>query len=371
MQVPFTMHDPGTRPGLQGQTLISFGQPDMDRIFGGGVALGQIILIIEDGVSSHHVSLQRYFLGEGVACGQKSLVINCSNLKRDEISIPALLDKKQSDEVRKMEAQSSDKTKDQEEEGQQLRIAWQYKRYIGNKSSGSQAFTQTKQSSSSQPISFKRKNALQSGIAKEWCHVFDLSKQMHQKDQLFKDNQPESVSLQSISFNQKINQFVELVSSIKDMRHPHSVGRIIISSLGNPFNQEFSDSYLLRLLLVLRSMVRDSRCTALLTCPLSLFSRDTQIRAQHLADKIVQLLPLQDDSQVYKLSPDQQNCVGLMKLIGLRDQFFVLRQRRRRLRIDHVEIDPDAEFGGGQEQQKQMQNVPGAMCSGPVSKIDF
>lgn len=62
--------DPGTRPGLYGQTLISSGHAELDKILGGGLPLGSLLLLLEDGSSRHHATLLRYFLGEGAACGQ-------------------------------------------------------------------------------------------------------------------------------------------------------------------------------------------------------------------------------------------------------------------------------------------------------------
>jgi elongator complex protein 4 len=62
--------DPGTRPGLHGQTLVSTGHPDLDRHLGGGLPLGSLLLLLEDGWSGHGTTLLRYFLAEGAACGQ-------------------------------------------------------------------------------------------------------------------------------------------------------------------------------------------------------------------------------------------------------------------------------------------------------------
>ena len=62
--------DPGTRPGLHGQTLVSSGHADLDRLLGGGLPLGSLLLLLEDGWSGHHATLLRYFLAEGSACGQ-------------------------------------------------------------------------------------------------------------------------------------------------------------------------------------------------------------------------------------------------------------------------------------------------------------
>lgn len=67
---PYACADPGTRPGLHGQTLVSSGHADLDRLLGGGLPLGSLLLLLEDGWSGHHATLLRYFLAEGAACGQ-------------------------------------------------------------------------------------------------------------------------------------------------------------------------------------------------------------------------------------------------------------------------------------------------------------
>ena len=66
----FPRADPGTRPGMHGQTLLSSGHADLDRLLGGGLPLGSLLLLLEDGWSGHHTTLLRYFRAEGAACGQ-------------------------------------------------------------------------------------------------------------------------------------------------------------------------------------------------------------------------------------------------------------------------------------------------------------
>jgi hypothetical protein len=64
------MQLPGTRPGPHGLTLISTGHSELDKILGGGLPLGFLLLVLEDGTSGHHITLLKYFLAEGAACGQ-------------------------------------------------------------------------------------------------------------------------------------------------------------------------------------------------------------------------------------------------------------------------------------------------------------
>lgn len=57
----------GTKPGLHAQTLVSTGQADMDRLLGGGLPLGCLLVILEDSFSRHHETFLRssYFPFEG------------------------------------------------------------------------------------------------------------------------------------------------------------------------------------------------------------------------------------------------------------------------------------------------------------------
>ena len=60
----------GTRPGLSGQTLVSTGLADFDKLLGGGIPLGTVTLVLEDSYTQHHATLLRYFLAEGAAHNQ-------------------------------------------------------------------------------------------------------------------------------------------------------------------------------------------------------------------------------------------------------------------------------------------------------------
>ncbi|KAL4434654.1 hypothetical protein ABPG77_002777 [Micractinium sp. CCAP 211/92] len=114
--------DPGTRPGLYGQTLVSSGHPDLDRLLGGGLPLGSLQLLLEDGWSGHHATLLRYFLAEGAACGQ-SVLLAAAHAPAGGLAafVPA--------QLRAGRAADKDEEEGQEEEFK-LRIAWQYRRYI-------------------------------------------------------------------------------------------------------------------------------------------------------------------------------------------------------------------------------------------------
>lgn len=56
---------------MHSQTLISTGLADLDRILGGGLPLGALLLVLEDAYSPHGSTLLQYFIAEGIACGHK------------------------------------------------------------------------------------------------------------------------------------------------------------------------------------------------------------------------------------------------------------------------------------------------------------
>eukprot|EP00884_Botryococcus_braunii_P004559 jgi/Botrbrau1/14103/Bobra.182_3s0046.1 len=156
--------DPTTRPGPRGQTLISTGIPDFDRLLGGGLPLGCVLLLIEEGPSPHADNLIRHFVAQGVACGHRTLWI-VPQLPPEGPSqlLPALSSGKSTSHASQKAA-----VKTSEDEEVKLRIAWQYEQYMKKPV---------------QPASHvgSREEAGESGTpvpAARWCHQFDMSKSM-------------------------------------------------------------------------------------------------------------------------------------------------------------------------------------------------
>ena len=71
---------PGTRPGLHGLTLVSTGQAELDRLLGGGLPLGTVMVILEDAFTQHHVTFLKS-------------VLSCSHHKIDTISLVGAMSK--------------------------------------------------------------------------------------------------------------------------------------------------------------------------------------------------------------------------------------------------------------------------------------
>eukprot|EP00882_Tetradesmus_deserticola_P019140 GHRQ01020588.1.p1 GENE.GHRQ01020588.1~~GHRQ01020588.1.p1 ORF type:complete len:250 (+),score=18.12 GHRQ01020588.1:591-1340(+) len=75
--------DLGTRPGLHGQVLISTGLAGLDRLLGGGLPLGSILLLLEDSNSQQHLNLIKCFMAEGICCKHSVAWVTAQKLSPD------------------------------------------------------------------------------------------------------------------------------------------------------------------------------------------------------------------------------------------------------------------------------------------------
>jgi elongator complex protein 4 len=86
-RTPARAGDAGTRPGLHGQLLLSTGLAGLDRLLGGGLPLGCVLLVLHDvDARTHASSLERCFMGEGVACGHNIAWISTDNRVPDDVA---------------------------------------------------------------------------------------------------------------------------------------------------------------------------------------------------------------------------------------------------------------------------------------------
>ncbi|KAL3163287.1 hypothetical protein ABBQ32_009682 [Trebouxia sp. C0010 RCD-2024] len=155
----------GIRPGLSGQTLVSTGLADFDKLLGGGLPLTTVTLLLEDSYTQHHSTLIKYFLAEGAANNQ---ALHWSAGHKAHASEARTLPQ-QVNHVPKEDAID----KQQENEEVQLRIAWQYRRYIKSK----QRAAASNRSAAAGRTNPKVKTGTAAlGNVREWCHNYDLTK---------------------------------------------------------------------------------------------------------------------------------------------------------------------------------------------------
>ncbi|CAI9293551.1 unnamed protein product [Lactuca saligna] len=111
---------PGLKYGPNGTIFLSSGIPDLDKILGGGFHLRSLVMIMEDTEAPHHMLLLRTFMSQGLVHNQ--LVLYASPVKNPRAflgSLPTTLVPK------------DDKSRNTDAEQKDLRIAWQYKKYLG------------------------------------------------------------------------------------------------------------------------------------------------------------------------------------------------------------------------------------------------
>lgn len=148
----------GTKPFLNGQTLVSSGVSELDAALGGGLLVRSLNLVEttpppSDGTSSSlgaagsdilAVDLLRYFVAEGVADGKQRVAVaapDAADFVNEQLPLELSLAQRQ---VKQQLAETDDAA---------LTIAWQYGKYNQQKQKEGQRF----------------------------CHSFDLSREMHRE----------------------------------------------------------------------------------------------------------------------------------------------------------------------------------------------
>ncbi|GBF90991.1 hypothetical protein Rsub_03846 [Raphidocelis subcapitata] len=193
-------------------------------------------------------------------------------------------------------------------------------------------------------------------------------------------------------------------------RCPSQVGRLVLQSLGSGAQLEWggggggggggeaAEADLLQAVARLRLAAQDAPCATLVTCPAGLLSPACAARLQRLCDGVLAVQALADDSEVYRLIPDQASAVALLQVRRLPsnalarprpvdEPLFVVRASRRRgLALAPFEVDVDAEqrqqerqqqrggSGGGGGGGKAGGGAAALLCAGPAAAakvLDF
>eukprot|EP00891_Asterochloris_glomerata_P010007 jgi/Astpho2/10007/fgenesh1_pg.00153_%23_24_t len=173
----------GTRPGLLGQTLISTGHADLDRLLGGGLPLGCVLLVLEDAWTPHGTTLLKHFAAEGAAWGHRLLWAR--GRAGASVKLPKLVVGKGAGEDDQKQEVEADKF--------QLRIAWQYRRYIKSRQRQAESAAEAAKLSARQEGSAKAASASKpAATAWDWCHQFDLTQQTPLEETPLQNSQAEA-----------------------------------------------------------------------------------------------------------------------------------------------------------------------------------
>jgi elongator complex protein 4 len=435
------------------------GHPDVDRLLGGGLPLGAVLLVVEGDASSRaHLPLLRCFLAEGVACGHDARwVVARAPAGGVAGFLPARAPPEGEADGRgrgKGAAGAAGATaresstdggggggKGDGDDGDGLQIAWQYRKYLRNPGSAAPVPTSTaanasSRSSASSSSAFVRRSgggssgggggssssAVEAGIGRAWCHAHDLSRPMGHEALAAAARLPSSSpsaeaagpllpSLETVecaagggkgpvaaACSAAVAFFEgppgrEAGEEAAGARAPQpalalalprppvtKVRRLLVQSLGSldwlppppsspsaPSAPPLLEAQVVRAVLRLRQAAQRPSpptcgCCAVVSVDPHLLSPSALARLVHACDAAVRVAPLPDDAPAAALLPDAPSAVALLQLLkapsaalqrqpAVDDRLFVLRSRRRTVRVTPVEVDPDAEAaaaaGGG------------------------
>ncbi|KVH89841.1 elongator complex protein 4 isoform X1 [Cynara cardunculus var. scolymus] len=274
---------PGLKYGPNGTIFLSSGVPDLDKILGGGFHLGSLVMIMEDTEAPHHMLLLRNFMSQGLVHNQPILYASPSTNPRAFLgTLPTMLVSK------------DDRSRNTDAEQKDLRIAWQYKKYLGE----------------NKPHIEERDGKV------EYCNEFDLRKPIEKH--LIMGNRVECISLLDCSslagFRNSCSKFLSQLPRYDG--NITSAGRIAIQSLCAPQCEYFDKEWdMLSFIRSLKSMVRSSNAVAFLTFPASLVSPSVSKRWQHLADTLLSVKAIPDeDKELANLLTGYQDMLGLLSV---------------------------------------------------------
>ncbi|XP_068658305.1 elongator complex protein 4 [Aristolochia californica] len=279
---------PGIKHGANGSNLVSSGIADLDKILGGGLSLGTVVMIMEDPEAPHHLLLLRNFMSQGMVHNQPLLYASPVKEPRAFLgTLPSLVAPK--DEKRE---QFPNQDPDQEKA---LRIAWQYKKYFGEQLI----------------VGNKRDNSV------EYCSDFDLRKPLGR--QMVAAQSVDCISIQdssSLSLLQDRCSGLLAQYPRNESGGTGSAARIAIQSLCAPqcgfANMDWD---ILSFVRSLRSMIRSSNAVAVISFPPSILLPCMSKRLQHLSDTLLSVKAIPDeDKELAELLTDYQDMIGLLRV---------------------------------------------------------
>ncbi|XP_024534080.1 elongator complex protein 4 isoform X2 [Selaginella moellendorffii] len=229
-----------TKAGPNATLLVSTGVADLDKLIGGGIGMGKLVVVMEDTHAPHHLVLLRYFMAQAVSHGQPLLLATALASPTHFLST--------------LPAPSASAGQFHNEAG--LRIAWQYHKYdLGQSQQGQDGYVS----------SFDMRKSCTPGRVQ--CHSFSGAK--------------------VDSFLKQCRGFVSSLASSGE------IGRIALHSICAPQCMEFCSEWeLLSSLLYLKALLLNANAVALVTLPASLLAASSSKRWQHLADILLSVKAL-------------------------------------------------------------------------------
>ncbi|GAA5845319.1 hypothetical protein JCM5353_006462 [Sporobolomyces roseus] len=305
-----TLPIPGTRPSSSSSlSLISTGLPTIDDLLGGGLPLSTSLLITQDYPTSYSELLSRYFIAQGLESNQECLIIsNSFDQSGGPQGITRLLmgtDQGITSTGGKKEDREDEEEKKLEQElKEKMKIAFRYE--------GMKLHQTTLQSTTTS-----------SSKGDTYCSTFDLT-----TTRTLSSQDHENLHYIDVSTLPTCDPYSSLISQITSFltshhylssppsspSSPRRALRLIISSLGSPSYPPSSPTSLYSFLHSLRSLLRHSNCSALITFPSYLYAPSFLSRISHISDSVLSLTSTSSSPSLSSLYPRHQGLLTLPKL---------------------------------------------------------
>jgi len=380
----------GTRPGSHGLHVVSSGLDDLDAILGGGgVPLGTLTIFSDDGWTRHGDLFLKYFVSEGLSVKHSVGIILPNKIAKTTSVNDFILKSLSKKDLAVPKKNDSEKISEDKDESK-LRIAWQYEKYRNPRdmhanSMAMQGQRPTLGSSRSQTRTIRTNS--------RWSHDFDISRPPPAKYTEDVLNVAQEVSdVRILSVNpldgfvsqtvSRVKEFIESITRKEFESKPGSIGRIIIPHVGSlPWDDDTQGrgkDRLVNLLNQLRSLIQQKpNISIMITIPMKQLDQSQSARIRHVADAFFELESVEDTSQVVNLSKDSSTVAGHLEIHKLpafgaikaplpQITSYIIRNKRRRLVVEAVEVDPDAEQAWLEKEAQEM-----TKSTPPAHNIDF
>ncbi|GAB9467108.1 Elongator complex protein [Globisporangium polare] len=338
----------GTKPFLNGQTLLSSGLAQLDAILGGGLLLGTLVLLetprSDAGASSVALvdDVHRYFAGEGVVSGQCAMLIaqDAAGFAQHQLPLELSLAQKQVkqqlallDVAAKQQQQQKSGEAQAEQDDAKLTIAWQYGKYLSTDGPQQQ---------------------------QRFCHSFDLSRPIHRE--LLEANPPVLVDTLSLDGSSPQAAYAQLLQKIEaeiKARTGQAVLRVSMLELGSPMFGAADGAHMAALFAfvrTLRALVSSQPAVCVLSGPLFVFPVEFDNEIRHHCDYVLEfksfmgendMLPaelsefhgLMDIRKLARVHSLANNSVDAMK--------YGVKRERRKLKIEKFHLPPEGSRSSG------------------------
>ncbi|RDD38973.1 Elongator complex protein 4 [Trichoplax sp. H2] len=373
----------GTTPSLRnGQLITSTGVPAIDSLIGGGLPIGTTLVVEEDISSSYTNALVKYFLAEGAVCNHALCLASSSNQPESMLEgLPDIDDS--SSFINTVDEPGLDKKHN-------MNIAWRY-----------------------QNLPTVQSSTVTSGLG----HSFDLGKVMPKnlisplETYFFKNNLIASEQ-NKLDHNLNWNTINPVYSSLlcyisriisehgfnktnsDQLNHDQKVLRICVSGLASPLwgcdgrvvlhdNPEIYDQSLLKFLIALKALLRDSYAVCMLTIPVSVFEDVAYLRrVEKISDTMIGLESYADsDKEINPLFRNYHGSFHIRKLPRISTlvshipdtSCLGFKLKRKKFAIEKMFLPPDLSETVSRAQEDAAQKTKLSACHnvGHHKSMDF